>query len=109
MIYNKNIAEAYKEWLGIAQGHPDAAALLTLAQCVLEVFNGNTFETELANGIRDGLAGGLVIAGSGEEEIPAEATKQEAQADQTETGKEASTSIPVNNFARAATAQGFSV
>lgn len=53
---NSQIAETFKEYLRTTQGHPDAAATLTLAQCLLEVFQGNTFACELAGGIIEGLA-----------------------------------------------------
>lgn len=53
---NSQISETFKEYLKTTQGHPDAAATLTLAQCLLEVFQGNTFACELAGGIIEGLA-----------------------------------------------------
>ncbi len=54
---NDDIAETYKEWLGVAQGHPDAAALLTLTQCLVEIVRGNSLAYELADGIKAGLSG----------------------------------------------------
>lgn len=38
---NKEILEAYTEWLKVCQGHPEAAALLTLVQVLVEAYNVN--------------------------------------------------------------------